>query len=113
MLVSGPPLTAAAATMPRPAGAAPGLVPLLPAGDDGVEVVARFFRALADPARRRLLEFLAPGERTATECVAQGGLSQGRASVHRPASPPAAPRRPGRRAPEPYPGAATSRQPGP
>lgn len=81
MLVSGPALTAAAATVSRPAGAAPGLV-LLPAGDDGVEVVARFFRALADPARLRLLEFLLPGEHTVTECVAQAGLSQGRVSAH-------------------------------
>jgi DNA-binding transcriptional ArsR family regulator len=81
MLVSGPALTAAAATASRPAEAAPGLV-LLPAGGDGVEVVARFFRALADPARLRLLEFLLPGEHTVTECVAQVGLSQGRVSVH-------------------------------
>jgi DNA-binding transcriptional ArsR family regulator len=78
----GPPLTAAAATASRPAVAAPGLVPLLPAGDDGVEVVARFFRALADPARLRLLEFLLLGEHTVTECVAQVGLSQGRVSAH-------------------------------
>jgi DNA-binding transcriptional ArsR family regulator len=55
---------------------------LLPAGDDGVEMVARFFRALADPARLRLLEFLLPGEHTVTECVAHVGLSQGRASAH-------------------------------
>ena len=80
MLVSGPALTAAASAS-RPAEAAPGLV-LLPAGDDGVEVVARFFRALADPARLRLLEFLLPGEHTVTECVAQAGLSQGRVSAH-------------------------------
>jgi DNA-binding transcriptional ArsR family regulator len=81
MLVSGPALTAAAAIVSRPAEAAPGLV-LLPAGDDGVEVVARFFRALADPARLRLLEFLLPAEHTVTECVAQVGLSQGRVSAH-------------------------------
>jgi DNA-binding transcriptional ArsR family regulator len=81
MLVSGPALTAAAATASRRAEAAPGLA-LLPAGGDGVEVVARFFRALADPARLRLLEFLLPGEHTVTECVAQVGLSQGRVSVH-------------------------------
>ena len=81
MLVSGPALTAAAATASRPAEPAAGLV-LLPAGGDGVEVVARFFRALADQARLRLLEFLLPGEHTVTECVAQVGLSQGRVSVH-------------------------------
>jgi DNA-binding transcriptional ArsR family regulator len=55
---------------------------LLPAADDGVEMVARFFRALADPARLRLLEFLLPGEHTVTECVAHVGLSQGRVSAH-------------------------------
>jgi DNA-binding transcriptional ArsR family regulator len=65
---------------PRPAAVAPGPV-LLPAGDGGVEVVARFFRALGDPARLRLLEFLLPGERTVTECVAHVGLSQGRVSA--------------------------------
>jgi DNA-binding transcriptional ArsR family regulator len=74
---------------PAPAVAsAPGSVPeatdtvLLPAGDDGVETVARFFRALGDPARLRLLEFLLPGEHTVTECVAYVGLSQGRVSAH-------------------------------
>ena len=81
MLVSGPALTAAAAIVSRPAEAAPGLV-LLPAGDDGVEVVARFFRALADPARLRLLEFLLPAEHTVSECVQHIGLSQGRVSAH-------------------------------
>jgi DNA-binding transcriptional ArsR family regulator len=55
---------------------------LLPAGSGGVGVVARFFRALGDPARLRLLEFLLPGERTVTECVAHVGLSQGRVSAH-------------------------------
>jgi DNA-binding transcriptional ArsR family regulator len=67
----------------NPAGerTAPGPAPL-PAGDDGVEVVARFFRALGDPARLRLLEFLLPSERTVTECVAHVGLSQGRVSAH-------------------------------
>src|SRR5216683_3387664 len=55
---------------------------LLPAAADGVELVARFFRALGDPARLRLLEFLLPGEHTVSECVAHIGLSQGRVSVH-------------------------------
>ena len=55
---------------------------LLPAGDDGVEVVARFFRALGDPARLRLLEFLLAAEHTVTECVPHVGLSQGRVSAH-------------------------------
>lgn len=55
---------------------------LLPAGADGVELVARFFRALGDPARLRLLEFLLSAEHTVSECVRHIGLSQGRVSVH-------------------------------
>ena len=37
---------------------APAPAVLLPESAGGVEVVARFFRALGDPARLRLLEFL-------------------------------------------------------
>ena len=55
---------------------------LLPTAPDGVELVARFFRALGDPARLRLLEFLLGSEHTVSECVAHIGLSQGRVSVH-------------------------------
>jgi ArsR family transcriptional regulator, cadmium/lead-responsive transcriptional repressor len=55
---------------------------LLPAAADGVEVVAKFFRALGDPARLRLLEFLLPAEHTVSECVQHIGLSQGRVSAH-------------------------------
>jgi DNA-binding transcriptional ArsR family regulator len=55
---------------------------LLPAAADGVELVARFFRALGDPARLRLLEFLLPAEHNVSECVRHVGLSQGRVSVH-------------------------------
>ena len=62
--------------------AAPAPALLLPEAAGGVEVVARFFRALGDPARLRLLEFLLGGERTVTECVQRIGLSQGRVSAH-------------------------------
>jgi DNA-binding transcriptional ArsR family regulator len=55
---------------------------LLPADVAGVEMMARFFRALADPTRLRLLEYLMGAEHTVTECVAQVGLSQGRVSSH-------------------------------
>ncbi|WP_433234912.1 ArsR/SmtB family transcription factor [Actinomadura nitritigenes] len=55
---------------------------LLPAEDDGVEIVAKFFRALGDPTRLRLLEFLLCDEHTVTECVEHVGLSQGRVSSH-------------------------------
>ena len=55
---------------------------LLPATVGGVDTVAKFFRALGDPTRLRLLEFLLHGEHTVTECVAHVGLSQGRVSTH-------------------------------
>lgn len=57
-------------------------VALLPTEPNGVEVVAKFFRALGDPVRLRLLEFLLHEEHTVTECVAHVGLSQGRISTH-------------------------------
>ena len=62
--------------------ASPAARALLPAAADGVELVAKFFRALGDPARLRLLEFLLPAEHTVSECVRHIGLSQGRVSVH-------------------------------
>lgn len=62
-----------------PASAA---APLLPAADSGVELVARCFRALGDPARLRLLEFLLSAEHTVSECIRHVGLSQGRVSAH-------------------------------
>jgi DNA-binding transcriptional ArsR family regulator len=55
---------------------------LLPTQDAGVEVVAKFFRALADPSRLRLLEYLLDEEHSVGECVAQVGLAQGRVSTH-------------------------------
>lgn len=64
------------------AGTAAAPAGLLPSDPAGVEMVAKFFRALADPTRLRLLEFLMDGERTVTECVEQAGLSQGRISSH-------------------------------
>ena len=54
----------------------------LPDSDTGVEMVAKFFRALSDPTRLRLLEFLLAEEHTVSECVAHAGLSQGRVSSH-------------------------------
>ena len=64
--------------LPRPAA---GTV-LLPAGDGGVEVVARFFRALGDPARLRLLEFLLARRAHSDRVRGAVGLSQGRVSAH-------------------------------
>src|SRR5260370_33133 len=61
--------------------ASPATRALLPAAADGVELVARFFRALGDPAPLRLVEFLLPAEHAVSECVRHIGLSQGRVSV--------------------------------
>jgi DNA-binding transcriptional ArsR family regulator len=55
---------------------------LLPTTPNGVDMVAKFFRALGDPARLRLLEFLLDEEHTVSECIAHVGLSQGRVSSH-------------------------------
>ena len=66
----------------QPAAPHLGGVALLPVEAGGVEMVAKFFRALGDPARLRLLEFLLDDEHTVTECVEHIGLSQGRVSTH-------------------------------
>lgn len=55
---------------------------LLPSSTQGRSVVAKFLRALGDPTRLALVEFLMQGERTGNECVEQAGLSQGRVSAH-------------------------------
>ncbi|MDX3204693.1 ArsR/SmtB family transcription factor [Streptomyces albogriseolus] len=47
-----------------------------------LDTTARFFRALADPTRLNLLEFIQRGERTSAECVEHAGISQPRVSVH-------------------------------
>lgn len=52
------------------------------AGCSHTDTVARFFRALSDPTRLGLLEFILRGERTAAECVEHAGISQPRVSVH-------------------------------
>jgi ArsR family transcriptional regulator, cadmium/lead-responsive transcriptional repressor len=57
-------------------------VALLPTDGDAVAVVAKFFRALGDPTRLRLLEFLLHDEHTVTECVVHVGLAQSRVSTH-------------------------------
>jgi DNA-binding transcriptional ArsR family regulator len=55
---------------------------ILPTDPAGRAVLAKFFRALADPTRLSLLQFLLGEERTVTECVDHVGLSQGRVSAH-------------------------------
>jgi ArsR family transcriptional regulator, cadmium/lead-responsive transcriptional repressor len=57
-------------------------VALLPDEGNAVGVVAKFFRALGDPTRLRLLEYLLHEEHTVTECVTHVGLAQGRVSSH-------------------------------
>lgn len=56
--------------------------PVLLRGRSEADVVAKFFRALGDPTRLRLVEFLLDGERTVSDCISHAGLSQGRVSVH-------------------------------
>jgi DNA-binding transcriptional ArsR family regulator len=51
-------------------------------GCSHTDTVARFFRALSDPTRLRLLEFILRGERTSAECVEHAEISQPRVSVH-------------------------------
>ncbi|MGW5214805.1 ArsR/SmtB family transcription factor [Streptomyces sp. NPDC004051] len=47
-----------------------------------LDTVAKFFRALADPTRLKLLEYILRGERTSADCVAHARISQPRVSVH-------------------------------
>ena len=58
------------------------LAPLLPEGGEQAGTVAKFFRALGDPTRLRLVEFLLDGEHSVSDCVAHIGLAQGRVSTH-------------------------------
>ncbi|GGL35396.1 mercury resistance operon repressor MerR [Streptomyces anthocyanicus] len=61
-------------------------IPSAPAADEvpctHLDMVAKFFRALSDPTRLKLLEFILSGERTSAECVEHAGISQPRVSVH-------------------------------
>lgn len=60
----------------------PNPAPTGPLAGADANLVAKFFRAIGDPTRLRLLEFLLGGEHTVSECVAHAGLSQGRVSTH-------------------------------
>jgi DNA-binding transcriptional ArsR family regulator len=55
---------------------------LLPFEPAGRAVIAKFFRALGDPSRLRLLEFVLREEKTVSECVEHIGLAQSRVSSH-------------------------------
>lgn len=54
--------------------------PLVPAEHAGRRIMAKFFRAIGDPTRLLLLEFLLGQERTVSECIEHVGLSQSRVS---------------------------------
>ncbi|MFF5035662.1 ArsR/SmtB family transcription factor [Nocardia salmonicida] len=47
-----------------------------------LDTTAKFFRALSDPTRLKLLEFILAGERTSADCVEHAGISQPRVSIH-------------------------------
>ena len=47
-----------------------------------LDTTAKFFRALSDPTRLKLLEVILAGERTSADCVEHAGISQPRVSVH-------------------------------
>jgi len=55
---------------------------LVPTDLGGRQVLAKFFRALGDPTRLALLEFLVEDAHTVGECMEHVGLSQGRVSAH-------------------------------
>ncbi len=55
---------------------------LLPTEPAGRAVIAKFFRALGDPTRLRLLEFVLHEEKTVSQCIERVGLAQGRVSTH-------------------------------
>ena len=55
---------------------------LVPEHFDGRVVVAKFFRAVGDPNRLALINFLSLEEHSATECVTLLGLAQSRVSAH-------------------------------
>lgn len=56
--------------------------PLIPSDLEGQRLVAKFFRALGDPSRLRILELLLEGERSVGECVETLRLTQSRVSSH-------------------------------
>lgn len=46
------------------------------------DTVARFFRALSDPTRLKILEYILADERTVADCVEHAGITQPRVSIH-------------------------------
>lgn len=62
--------------------ARPFRTPLRPPAQAAAGVTAKFFRALGDPTRLRVLQLLAEGERTVGDLAAATGALQGRLSSH-------------------------------
>ena len=54
----------------------------LPQEPAPADVMAKYFRALGDPTRLRILELVADGERSVSELVASTGQSQSKISNH-------------------------------
>jgi DNA-binding transcriptional ArsR family regulator len=55
---------------------------LHPLPDDLIELIARWFRAMAEPSRIRLLDQLRDGEQTVNELAARLGAGQQNVSKH-------------------------------
>ncbi len=60
----------------------PGSPPVHPLPDELIELIARRFRALADPTRIKLLDRLHEGESTVQELAALTGTTQQNVSKH-------------------------------
>lgn len=56
--------------------------PLPPVSDEALELIASWFRVLAEPSRLRILRSLEGGEKNITELVAATGLTQANVSRH-------------------------------
>ena len=56
--------------------------PLPPITDEALELIASWFRVLAEPSRLRILRALEEGERNITDLVAATGLTQANVSRH-------------------------------
>lgn len=55
---------------------------VVPTDPGGRLLLGKFFRALAEPTRLQLLQFVLHEEKTVGECVSHVGLAQGRVSTH-------------------------------
>jgi DNA-binding transcriptional ArsR family regulator len=56
--------------------------PLPPVSNEALQLIASWFRVLAEPSRLRILRSLEDGEKNITELVAATGLTQANVSRH-------------------------------